>query len=62
VQERNSAAHDSAEEFAVLLLSLKRTHPNVYYKWADAFPLVYDRTVEDLAKRAEDVNKDFGFE
>lgn len=61
VQERTSAAHDSAEEFAMLLLSLKRTHPDIYYKWADAFPLAFDGTVEELAKRGEDINKDFGF-
>jgi hypothetical protein len=44
----------------MLLLSLKLAHPNIYYKWADAFPLAYDGTVADLAKRGEDINKDFG--
>jgi hypothetical protein len=43
----------------MLLLSLKPTHPNFYYKWADAFPLVYGGTVEVLAQRCEDIINEF---
>ena len=56
------ATDDSGKEFAILLLSLKLTHPNIYYKWADAFPLAFDGTVEELAKQGEDLRRELFFE
>jgi hypothetical protein len=49
--ERNEAAYNNAEDFAVLLLPLKSTRPSVYYNWAEAFPVAYHATVEELAQR-----------
>jgi hypothetical protein len=42
VEERNAAAHESAEEFAILLLSFKKTEPDTYSKWAPAFSIAYN--------------------
>jgi len=52
VEERNAAAHESAEEFAILLLSFKQTEPDTYKKWAPAFNIAYKTSVEEMAKQA----------
>ncbi|KAN0074017.1 hypothetical protein V8E54_007954 [Elaphomyces granulatus] len=52
IKERNSSAHDSAEDFALLLLSIQHSHPDKYQQWAPAFPVAYKATVEELAERA----------
>ncbi|KAN0083892.1 hypothetical protein V8E54_002980 [Elaphomyces granulatus] len=52
VEERNAAAHESAEEFAILLLSFKKTEPDTYSKWAPAFSIAYKTSVEEMAKQA----------
>ena len=58
MQQSNSAAHDSAEDFAMLLLSFKSNYPSVYHLWAEAFPLVYNATVEELAQRGQDIEQE----
>jgi hypothetical protein len=42
-------AHESEAEFAKLLLSGYKTE---YDFWKDAFPLLYNGTVEEVAARA----------
>ena len=52
MEERNAAAHKSAEDFAILLLSFQETEPDTYSKWAPAFVIAYKTSVEEMAEKA----------
>jgi len=57
-EQRNAAAHSTGNEFASLLLSLKETHPQAYHQWAEAFPIVYGGTIEELGERNRSIDDD----
>jgi hypothetical protein len=42
----------------MLLMSLKSTKPDVYHQWAEAFPVAYGGTVEDLAQSCQDAQRE----
>jgi len=57
-EQRNAAAHSTGNEFASLLLSLKETHPQAYHQWAEASPIVYGGTIEELGERNRSIDDD----
>lgn len=51
MNERNVAAHLTAEKFAILLADPLMEDSQLYQQWADAFPVVYGFTVEELIEK-----------
>jgi hypothetical protein len=64
VSQRNSSAHDTEDAFASLLNSVAFRGSGAYQTWKDAFPLLYNRTIEELAEGFDEaerpLNRDLG--
>jgi hypothetical protein len=54
VAARNEQAHETAGEFAELLLHEDIRGGEIYNFWKDIFPLVYGATVEVIAAREKE--------
>jgi len=52
IKSRNQAAHESEIEFARLLVL--EVYKDEYHFWKDAFPLLYDGSIEEVAARKEE--------
>jgi hypothetical protein len=52
VKERNVAPYNTDEEFAFILVSMKDLfHTHQYSLWSAAFPVLYKKTVEEMARQ-----------
>lgn len=58
MKARNVVAHESASSFAQLLLSDDFKDSDAYHQWVDAFQIVYNATIEELASQQEDTDND----
>jgi hypothetical protein len=48
------AAHETYEEFAILLSSSDYRDTSLYHIWAPLFPFLYDTTVENIVASHRD--------
>jgi len=56
IEARNQQAHETAGEFAQLLLDKQFKEGHVFNLWKDIFPLVYGATVEEIAAREKETD------
>ena len=50
IDGRNESAHPTSTEFALLLNSVWYNKTGEYYKWANLFPYVYGKSVEEIVE------------